>query len=59
MIFNDKKCLVLNFTDITTYKRLKQQEAMTKLLKTLNASFHHEMIAPLKANMELSIRLYK
>ena len=57
--FNEKECQLLNFTDITSYKRLKKQEEINRLLKTLNASVHHEMLAPLKANMEISMRLYK
>ena len=59
MTFNDKDCQVLNFTDITTYKRLKHEEETNRLLKTLNTSVHHEMLAPLKANLEISMRLLK
>ena len=57
--FNSKECQLINFTDITSYKRLKKEEEINRLLKTLNASVHHEMLAPLKANMEISMRLYK
>ena len=57
--FNEKECQLLNFTDITSYKRLKKQEEINRLLKTLNTSVHHEMLAPLKANMEISMRLFK
>ena len=59
MTFNEKECWVINFTDITAYKRLKQEEETTRLLKTLNASVHHEMITPLKANVEISERLVR
>ena len=59
LIFNDQECQVINFTDITTYKRLKQEEETNLLLKTLNATVHHEMIAPLKGNLELSMRLIR
>ena len=57
MLFNNKECQVLNFTDITTYKLLKQEEQSNHFLKALNASVHHEMIAPLKANLDISKRL--
>ena len=59
MTFNEKECWVINFSDITTYKRLKQEEETTRLLKTLNASVHHEMLTPLKANVEISERLIR
>ena len=50
---------MFNFTDITTYKRLKQEEETNNMLKTLNTSVHHEMIAPLRANVEMAERLSK
>ena len=43
LLFNGKQCQVLNFTDITMYKQLKQEEEKNKLLATLNTSVHHEM----------------
>ena len=57
LIFDNVECSVINFTDITRYKKLKQQEEINNLLKTLNASVHHEMAVPLKVNVELSQRL--
>ena len=57
MIFNDINCQVLNFTDITAYKLLKQEEETNRLLQALNASAHHEMLGPLKANVEFSSHL--
>ena len=59
LLFNGKECQVINFTDITTYKRLKYEEEMNRMLKTLNSTVHHEMIAPLKSNLELSMRLIR
>ena len=59
LIFNDTECQVLNFADITAFKRLKQEEESNRLLKMLNTSVHHEMIAPLKANINISERLIK
>ena len=59
MTFNEKECWVINFTDITAYKRLKLEEETTRLLKTLNASVHHEMITPLRANVDISERLVR
>ena len=59
LFFNEKECQVLNFTEITAYKRLEQERETNKLLKTLNASVHHEMLTPLKANVEMAERLYR
>ena len=59
MTFKDIECTVINFTDISSYKRLKQEEETNHLLKTLNASVHHEMITPLKANIDIAERLIK
>ena len=55
--FNDINCQVLNFTDITSYKLLKQEEETNRLLQALNAFAHHEMLGPLKTNVEFSSRL--
>ena len=49
--------MILNFTDISTYQKLKQEEETNNLLRTLNASIHHEMIVPLKINVDLGNRL--
>ena len=57
--FNEEECVVINFTDISTYQRLKIQEENNNLLKTLNASVHHEMVVPLKVNIEMAMRLKK
>ena len=57
LTFNDSECQLLNFTDITMYRRLKKEEETNRFLKTLNASVHHEMIGPLKVNVELCERL--
>lgn len=59
LIINGIESQVLNFTDITTYKLLKQQEETTHLLKALNATVHHEMLAPLRCNIEICARLLK
>ena len=59
MTFNEKECFVINFTDITAYKRLEKEEETNHLLRTLNSSVHHEMITPLKANVDISERLIK
>ena len=45
---------MLNFSDITTYKKLKREEEKIQLLNILNQSIHHEMIGPLKANIEFA-----
>ena len=59
LTFNDKECQVINFTDITTYKRLKREEEKGRLLGTLNRSIHHEMLGPLKANVEVAENLIR
>jgi len=59
LTFNDTDCQVLNFTDITTYEKLKREEEMSSRLKALNASVHHEMLGPLKANVDICRRLIK
>ena len=57
LTFNEKECQALNFADITAYKRLQQEKETSRLLRTLNASVHHEMMGPLKANVNLCERL--
>ena len=57
LIINEKMCLVLNLTDITAYQRLKSEREKSSL--TLNTSVYHEMIGPLKINVEMAERLIK
>ena len=52
LIFNDKECLVLNFSDITALKLLRSEEQKSKLMSNLYSSVHHEMLGPLKSNEE-------
>ena len=59
LIFNDKECVVVDFQDISAFKRLKLEEEKTKLMSTLYSSVHHEMIGPLKSNEEAAIRLIR
>ena len=54
LIINEKECLVLNLTDITAYQRLKNEREKNSLLSALNTSVHHEMIGPLKINVEMA-----
>ena len=55
--FNEVESRVINFTDITSYIRLKHEEEVNNLLKTLNTSVHHEMVVPLKVNIDMAERL--
>ena len=55
--FNEVESRVINFTDITSYIRLKHEEEVNNLLRTLNASVHHEMVVPLRVNIEMADRL--
>ena len=57
--FNDKECIVFNFQDITTYKKLKHEEDKGKLLSTLCSSVHHEMIGPLKGIVTMAVLLIR
>ena len=59
LIFNDKECVVVDFQDISAFKRLKLEEEKTKLMSTLYSSVHHEMLGPLKTNEEAAIRLIR
>ena len=54
LIFNDEDCEVISISDITSLKQLQEKEKTHNLLKALNATVHHEMLAPLKANAEAS-----
>ena len=55
--FNEKESTVINFTDVSDFYQLKQKEDANNLLKTLIASVHHEMVVPLKVNVEMAERL--
>ena len=57
MNFNDKVSTVINFTDVTSVYQLKKKEDANLYLKTLIASVHHEMLVPLKVNVEMAERL--
>jgi len=59
LIFNDKECVVLNFQDVSLWKRLKHEEQKGKLMSTLYSSVHHEMLGPLKNNVETALRLVR
>ena len=58
-IFQEKECQIINITDLTAYIKLQKEENTTKLLKTLNASVHHELLTPVKTMIEISQRLIK
>ena len=49
----------MNFSDISTYKRLQREEENNKLLQNLNTTVHHEMLAPLRANIDICQRLLR
>ena len=56
---NKKECQVLNFTNITAYRRLKHEEEKSKLLNRLNHSVHHELLGPLRSNVDIAEALVK
>ena len=59
LMFNEKECQVLNFTDMTMDLQLKREEEKNRMLKALNMSVHHEMLGPLKVNIDNSCQLIK
>ena len=50
---------MLNFTDLTMDLQLKREEEKNRMLKALNMSVHHEMLGPLRVNMDASTHLIK
>ena len=54
---NDEECQIINFTDITAYRKLEQEEQANRILKTLIASVHHELLVPVKASIDIAERL--
>ena len=59
LIIDEKECQVVNFIDISSFIRLKQEKENNELLKTLNTTVHHEMLAPLRANVDICQRLLR
>ena len=55
--FDGRDCRLLTFTNLTSYKKLKEQEEMAQRIETMNASIHHEMLTPLAINVEVADRL--
>ena len=49
----------MNFIDISAFLRLKQEVENNELLKRLNTTVHHEMLAPLRANVDICQRLLR
>ena len=47
------------FTDITAYQLIEKKEEEKRILLALNTTVHHEMLAPLKATMDISMHLYE
>ena len=59
LIINEKQCQVVNFIDVTAFIKLKQERESNELLKQLNTTVHHEMLAPLRANVDICQRLLR
>ena len=53
------ECQVVNFTDISNYSMLQKEQENNELLKNLNTTVHHEMLAPLRANIDICQRLLR
>ena len=54
LIFDKKKCQLINFTDISTFVWLKKEQETTRLLTMLNTTVHHEMLAPLEVTNQVA-----
>ena len=59
LTFNEKECQVLNFTDMTMDLKLKREEEKNRMLNALNMSVHHEMLGPLRINIDTASQLIK
>ena len=57
MLIEGTECQVINFIDITAFKRLEKEKEKHNLLKTLNTTVHHEMLAPLRTNIQICKKL--
>ena len=57
IIFNGEESELITFTDTTIQKRLELQEHKNRLLTTMNASMHHEILTPLKVTIQIAERL--
>ena len=57
IIFDGKESQLLTLTDITIHKRLEAQEYKNRLLTTMTASMHHEIMTPLKVNIAIAENL--
>ena len=57
LLIDEKECQVVSFIDITTYKMLQKEKERSELLKTMNTTVHHELMAPLHANVVICKRL--
>ena len=58
-MFDNVLCQAISFIDISQYAQLKKQEEQNNVLKALNMTVHHEMLSPLRANIEISLLLYQ
>ena len=54
MDFDGKESQLLTFNDMTVYKRLQVEENKNRQLKSLNASMQHEILTPLKINLQVA-----
>ena len=57
LLIDEKECQVVSFIDITTYKMLQKEKERSELLRTMNTTVHHEMVAPLHANVFICRKL--
>ena len=59
LIFDNYNCQVISFIDISPYAWLRHQKEQNNVLQVLNTTVHHEMLSPLRANIEISQLLYQ
>ena len=57
IVFNERDSQLLTLTDITIHKRLELQENKNHILTMMNANMHHEILTPLKVNIQVAEKL--
>ena len=57
IVFNERDSQLLTLTDITIHKKLELQESKNHILAMMNANMHHEILTPLKVNVQVAEKL--
>ena len=59
IVFDDRESQLLTLTDITIHRKLELQENKNHILTMMNANMHHEIVTPLKVNINVAEKLSK